>query len=103
MRLLPALLVAALLPLAACQTVETQAGACQVAPPPRSEERPKPPVSEDEQLWQPGHWDWTGGSYVWRPGAWILRASGSNLWMDGHWQRDTLPQPCFWVPAHWLG
>ena len=103
MRLLPTLFFVALLSLAACQTVETQAGACQVAPQLRSEERPKPPVSEDEQLWQPGHWDWNGGSYAWRPGAWIMRGTGSNMWMDGHWRRDTVPQPCFWVPAHWMG
>jgi len=103
MRLLPVLFAFALLPLAACQIVDTQTGACQVAPPLRSEERPKPPVSEEEQLWQPGHWDWTGGSYAWRAGAWVKRGNGSNMWMDGHWRRETVPQPCFWVPAHWMG
>ncbi len=101
MRLLPVLFSLALLPLAACQTVDRETGACPVPPSPKSEERPKPPVSEEEQIWQPGHWDWSGGSYAWRPGVWMKR-TGGNLWMDGHWTRDQVPAPCYWVPPHWV-
>jgi hypothetical protein len=80
------------------------ASECQRSPPMKTEQRPKPPVSEDEQIWQPGSWDWNGTGYTWREGRWIKRAQagGSNLWMDGYWTRDQVPGPCYWVPAHWV-
>ena len=101
MRWLAWLVLIGMLPLAACESYERETGICPVAPPMKAEEQPKPPVSEDEQLWQPGHWDWDGRTYAWRPGVWILRAGG-NLWMDGHWTRDQIPAPCAWVPSHWV-
>lgn len=97
-----ALLLAAAALLPGCRVVNDNAGACQAVPQLRREERPKPPVSEDEQLYQPGHWEWNGSSYNWREGAWIKREGRSNLWMDGAWVRDKVPGPCRWVPAHWV-
>ncbi|MBN8891576.1 MAG: YXWGXW repeat-containing protein [Alphaproteobacteria bacterium] len=105
MRFSPPLLAACFaagLALTGCSTVKENTGACPVPPPLKTEERPKPPVSEDTQIWQPGHWDWNGSGYTWREGAWIKRAGGGNLWMDGHWERDRVPAPCYWVPAHWV-
>lgn len=103
---LPLMLLAASfagsLALAGCDTVNENTGACPVPPPLQAETRPKPPVSEDTQIWQPGHWDWNGSTYAWREGAWIKQGTGSNLWMDGHWARDHAPAPCYWVPAHWV-
>jgi len=88
--------------LAGCQTVQEQAGACPTPPPNQPEQRPLPPVADYEQTWQPGHWDWTGSGYTWRPGAWIPRTPHTLEWMDGYWTRTTSPGPCGWVPAHWL-
>lgn len=89
--------------LAGCDTVRDNAGECPVAPPLKAEIRPKPPVSEDEQVWQPGFWDWNGTSYTWRDGNWIKKRAGvTTLWMDGYWKRDKVPAPCYWVPAHWV-
>ena len=31
----------------------------------------QPPVSPVPLVWQPGHWDWTGSSYVWAPGQYV--------------------------------
>lgn len=102
---IPPILLACLVgaALSGCDTVRENAGECAVPPPLKAEIRPKPPVSEDEQIWQPGHWDWNGTSYAWREGAWIKKqpATGS-LWMDGYWKRDKMPAPCYWVPAHWV-
>lgn len=100
---LTALLLAAVA-LGGCDIVRDNATECQRAPPMKVEQRPKPPVSEDEQIWQPGAWDWNGTGYTWREGRWIKRAQtdGSNLWMDGYWTRDRVPGPCYWVPAHWV-
>lgn len=100
--LLPAFLLAGLLGLDACAPVQQNAGACPVAPAPTREEIPKPPVSEDMQIWQPGHWDWNGQTYTWRPGQWVLNTGHSNQWMDGFWSRNTVPGPCVWNPAHWM-
>ena len=40
-------------------------------PPPMAETMPRPPVSPVPLIWQPGHWDWTGSSYVWAPGQYV--------------------------------
>lgn len=76
------------------------AGSCPVAPAPRVEVTPKPPVSEDPLVWQPGHWDWNGGGYTWRAGAWVARAANGTTWLDGYW--TVANGQCIWVPAHWL-
>ncbi|MBU6498887.1 MAG: YXWGXW repeat-containing protein, partial [Rhodospirillales bacterium] len=83
-------------------TFQKDTGACQVAPPPKNEVIPKPPVSEQTQVWQPGHWDWDGSSYAWTPGAWVKRGGHSNQWMDGYWTRNVAPGPCHWVSPHWM-
>ncbi len=84
-----------------CQTVKENT-TCPTLPALRPESRPKPPVMEAEQIWQPGHWDWNGTSYHWRDGVWIKREGRSNLWMDGLWVRDQTIGPCRWAPAHWV-
>ena len=88
--------------LSGCAVLKDNAGPCPAVPQIRREDRPKPPVSDVEQLFQPGHWEWHGGSYNWREGSWIKRDGRSNLWMDGNWVRDQVPGPCRWEPAHWL-
>ena len=40
-------------------------------PPPMAEAIPNPPVSPVPLMWQPGHWDWTGNSFVWTPGQYV--------------------------------
>lgn len=69
-------------------------------PPVRTEEIPKPPVSEEPLIWQPGHWDWSGSGYIWRDGHWVKRGGHGTQWQDGYWT----PQggTWTWVPAHWL-
>lgn len=92
-----------LLALTGCDTVRENAGECPQAPPLRAQERPKPPVSEEEQIFQPGYWDWNGTSYTWREGVWIKKRAGQgSLWMDGFWKRDKVPGPCYWSPARWI-
>jgi hypothetical protein len=71
------------------------------APPLLAETVPKPPVSEDPLIWQPGHWEWSGGSYVWSAGLWVKREGHGTNWQDGYWA----PGPTggwVWVPAHWV-
>ena len=101
-RFLPAAtMLLGLVLLAGCETVKENT-TCPTIPALRGEVRPKPPVMEEEQIWQPGHWEWTGTNYLWRDGRWIKREGRSNLWQFGNWVRDRTVGPCRWEPAHWV-
>ncbi len=50
-------------------------------PAPLAETIPRPPVSPVPLKWQPGHWDWTGTSYVWIPGQFVESAGLGGTWM----------------------
>jgi hypothetical protein len=69
-------------------------------PPPMAETMPKPPVSPVTLMWQPGHWDWTGSSFVWTPGQYVDAAGHSGTWMPGWWEKAD--SGWVWHPAHWL-
>ena len=64
------------------------------------ETMPKPPVSGEPLIWQPGHWNWTGGGYDWSKGRWVLRAGHGTMWQDGYWDRQN--GQWLWIPAHWV-
>lgn len=69
-------------------------------PPPRSEEIPKPPVTGESMIWQPGHWEWTGNGYAWQQGEWVKSIGHSAEWLNGHWEDQA--GTWTWVPGHWL-
>ncbi|MBV8911976.1 MAG: YXWGXW repeat-containing protein [Acetobacteraceae bacterium] len=69
-------------------------------PPIPAENVPAPPVSRTTLIWQPGHYDWTGQSYLWIGGRWVERAGHGALWQDGYWEQT--PRGPVWVPAHWM-
>ncbi len=60
---------------------------------------PKPPVTADPLIWQPGHWDWTGSGYTWATGQYVPAEGHGRLWMPGWWDRT--PGGWVWQPAHW--
>lgn len=99
---LPTLVVlfAAFALLAGCDVVKDNTS-CPEVPALRVETPPRLPVSEKQQIWQPGQWEWDGRSFTWREGRWILHTGQSGLWLPGHFVRDRVPGPCRWVPAHW--
>ncbi|HUN44717.1 MAG TPA: YXWGXW repeat-containing protein [Acetobacteraceae bacterium] len=68
-------------------------------PAPLQETIPKPPVSGDALLWQPGHWNWNGNGYVWQPGEYVPAAGHGNLFQTGYWEQT--PTGWRWMPAHW--
>ena len=101
MRVLTVLTVAGSLGLAACAIPRGNAyNPNPLPPPPRAETIPKPPVTEELLVWQPGHWDWTGAGYVWEPGNYVGRDGHGTLWLDGHWV--TQDGGWAWVPGHWV-
>jgi hypothetical protein len=68
-------------------------------PAPMAETIPKPPVSPTPLIWQTGHWDWTGGGYVWVPGQYVAAEGHSNVWNPAFWERTEAGW--VWHPAHW--
>ena len=68
-------------------------------PPPMAELVPNPPVTVTPLILQPGHWDWTGNSYVWQPAQYVPREGHSDMWMPGYWALSN--GGWAWQPAHW--
>jgi hypothetical protein len=68
-------------------------------PPVIEETPPKPPVTAEPLMWQPGHWDWTGDGYVWAKGQYVPAEGHGNLWMPGWWSRGQAGWN--WQPPHW--
>ncbi|HEY7577985.1 MAG TPA: hypothetical protein VH855_10340 [Acetobacteraceae bacterium] len=90
------MLVAIVLLLIGC----TEPSAPPPVPPPMAEAVPKPPVSPVPLVWQPGHWDWAGSSYVWTPGQYVDAANHSGNWMPSYWEKTG--SGWVWQPAHWM-
>jgi len=68
-------------------------------PPTPTEVIPKPPVTAEPLMWQPGYWEWTGSAYVWRPGQYVPAEGHGNLWMPGYWHQG--PSGWVWEAPHW--
>jgi hypothetical protein len=68
-------------------------------PPLPTEVVPRPPVTAEPLMWQPGYWDWNGSAYLWRPGQFVPAEGHGNLWMPGFWQQG--PSGWTWQPPHW--
>ena len=51
-------------------------------------------------VWQPGHWNWTGNSYVWIQGQYVDTAGHGPNWMSEYWEKTDVGW--VWRPAHWM-
>jgi hypothetical protein len=87
--------------LAGCATATTAAAPLPFppVPPPVAETIPKPPVSAETLLWQPGHWNWDGTGYAWQPGQYVPATGHGVLFQFGFWQQT--PSGWVWVKGHW--
>lgn len=94
--------VAATLGLLAGCTGNTATGANPYPPVPApiAETMPKPPVTAESLVWQPGHWDWNGSGYVWQPGQYVSLAGHGSLWQPGWWSRTS--DGWSWQAPHWM-
>src|SRR5437016_10887502 len=69
--------------------------------------RAPPPVRVETQTvapapgytWTGGYCRWTGTTYVWVPGTWMVHPRPAAVWVEGHW----VPRynGWVWVPGHW--
>jgi hypothetical protein len=102
---LPIVLLACLLPLAACTAYPPPAigpgpNPYPPPPPPNAETVPLSPVSETPLVWRIGEWEWVGSGYAWQPGQWEPIGTHSNEFMPGHWSADN--GTWTWVRGHWM-
>jgi hypothetical protein len=103
MRLHPSHLLLGMLLLAGCVApAPVMVGANPYPPPPprREEMVPKPPVTDQLIIWEPGHWDWIGDGYTWREGRYVPLDGHDSHWLDGYWSNQS--GTWLWVPAHWM-
>jgi hypothetical protein len=66
-------------------------------PPPEVETIPAAP----SQLvyWQPGHWGWSGSTWVWAAGHYVQRPEAQSVWIPGHWLQEA--NGWTWVDGYW--
>ena len=61
---------------------------------------PKPPVTQEPLIWQPGFWDWNGKAYAWTAGQYVPAAGHGSSWMPGWW--NLTEGGWHWERAHWV-
>jgi hypothetical protein len=66
-------------------------------PPPRHEYVPYHHGRYD--VWQPGHWEWTGHRYRWVSGHYIRAPYRGAQWTDGRWEHRG--QGYYWNDGRW--
>ncbi len=70
-------------------------------PPPPPLRREVMPGPRRGHYWQPGHWRWAGGRYVWIDGTWVAGRARRGQWVQGQWQWSPRRREWIWRPAHW--
>ena len=69
-------------------------------PPPRYEVIPVLPRERVElEVWQPGHWRWSGGEHVWVEGLYAPRPRREAVWVPAHYDRR--PGGWVFIEGHW--
>ena len=86
--------------LAGCAQKTVDGNPYPPVPPLIAETLPKPPVTAEPLMWQPGHWDWNGSGYIWAKGQYVPAAGHGNMWMPGWWSKTDAGWT--WQPPHWM-
>jgi hypothetical protein len=87
---------------ATVSSVDTQSGYVVQAPPPSPTSQPYeqvPARPDNQSVWIPGHYTYTGSGYVWEAGRWEIPPAGMTSWTPPAWQ----PQGSgyVYVRGHW--
>ncbi len=56
--------------------------------------RPSP-----HHVWVSEEWVPSGGTYVYRPGYWVVPGHPGAMWIAGHWRNTR--HGSFWIAGHW--
>ena len=75
--------------------------AAQYPPPPAMYHERVPYAPGPRHVWQPGHWQWNGYSYVWVRGHYqvVEPRYRHRQWGHGHWAQG--PGGWHWVQPGW--
>ncbi len=68
------------------------------APPPAQVETIPAPPSQ-LVFWQPGHWTWSGATWVWEAGQYVQRPQAQSVWIPGHWLQAA--NGWSWIDGYW--
>jgi hypothetical protein len=69
------------------------------APPPPIPDYDQPPVTDPNDIWQPGYWQWGNAGYYWVPGTWVAPPQPGYLWTPGYWHAAN--NRFAWVAGFW--
>ncbi len=58
-----------------------------------------PPRPSMNAVWIPGHYNYTGSTYVWESGRWEVPPSGASSWVQPNWQPTN--GGYVYVRGHW--
>src|SRR4051812_43810516 len=79
-------------------------GQSLVAPGPRPPRRadfvPPPSPGMGPVVWQPGHWRYSGNTWVWQPGQYTPPPPGQTTWIPGRWTQQSTGG-WVWTEGHW--
>jgi hypothetical protein len=56
------------------------------------------PAARDGYVWSPGHWEWSGHSYYWVSGNWVVQRRGAR-YVENQWQQ--VGGAWHFVKGHW--
>ena len=69
-------------------------------PPPQAELVPPPSPGMGPVVWQPGHWRFSGNTWVWQNGRYVPPPPGETTWVPGQWAQQTTGG-WVWMEGHW--
>ncbi len=67
--------------------------------PPKPRVEKLPPRPSKLHVWIPGHWEWRGNKFVWKPGRWAVPPRSGAVWVPGHWEQRH--GGWVFIPGHW--
>ncbi|MCE5326084.1 MAG: YXWGXW repeat-containing protein [Planctomycetaceae bacterium] len=71
----------------------------EVPPPPVPLAESIPTVPDDDYVWIPGYWDWTGSDYQWVRGQWMLPPGTARVWVPPRY--DLRAGRYFYYRGYW--
>ena len=70
-------------------------------PPPRQADFvPPPSPGMGPVVWQPGHWRYSGDTWLWQPGQYTPPPPGQTTWIPGRWIQQSTGG-WVWMEGHW--
>jgi len=59
----------------------------------------QPDLTQPNEIWQPGYWQWSSQGYYWVPGTWVQPPQPGLLWTPGYWASNG--NGYYWQQGYW--